>query len=673
MRTKTILRSFLSVIPLIGMGFLFNSHTPCVNAQSEIKRAQSNDDFSTQLEVSADEELSVSVLSSTVTPTSHTFQVSFKTGGTGYQSRTKSFTVASNDGEFYTYINSINEMDVDDREALVQKIENGEETAPEFTGYITRIEKGTTDGNIIIPKVFTRNGLFNCNIEALDVASAISNWDNISSITIPNTVKTVSSLTFEGAPSGVVFNIQSPDLVPDGWDDDWLPQGAILNTNYDYDDLISKRDSTATQSGNPVSFGDPSKNYIIGYYPTNGEGAKPLIMEYELVEQPGVKYYQEFTKTSTNANYDSVGEQIIGRTNSISVNIDLEEGQTVNTESLVIYNIYPAVKDSNNNYVPDVTNSTGFYVNPVLMFKKQYNINQFISYEFKEVSSFAGYIGVAMNIDLVSPTIYSSLNPTYYKNNLANIEKGVTQIRYRLTALNSCSFKVTYQTDSGLVSDIVPISTPVSYHKLEKQTGNNVVFLVKTSALGEQFDVKNLVSFEMVNFFITVDLFLPENNAIIARSNVTTRFGTVLILPPNSSSINLFDIDLTLIIFAVSYIVVYCGIAIGLYFYLKNKFKNDEFRRIKTKKYIQKAGLGLAGLGIVLYAVLFVILRLTAFANSVVVFNPIDPFIIGFGIAAILAIGYFIRSLIITIKAEKQRRTTIKLQLDKDVDDDGTH
>ena len=136
---------------------------------------------------------------------------------------------------------------------------------------------------------------------------------------------------------------------------------------------------------------------------------------------------------------------------------------------------------------------------------------------------------------------------------------------------------------------------------------------------------------------------------------------------------NLFDIDLTLIIFAVSYIVVYCGIAIGLYFYLKNKFKNDEFRRIKTKKYIQKAGLGLAGLGIVLYAVLFVILRLTAFANSVVVFNPIDPFIIGFGIAAILAIGYFIRSLIITIKAEKQRRTTIKLQLDKDVDDDGTH
>ena len=187
MKNKTILRSFLSVIPLFGMGFLLNSHAHDNIATADIKYAQSQtvSNFQNQTEIGADDEISVSVLSSTVTPTSHTYQLSFKTGGTGYQSRSKSFTVASNDQDFTDYIAQINDMDVADRNELIEKIENGEEIAPQFVGYVTKLNVGTSSGNINIPRVFTRNGLFECNIESIDIASAVYDWTGITSITIP--------------------------------------------------------------------------------------------------------------------------------------------------------------------------------------------------------------------------------------------------------------------------------------------------------------------------------------------------------------------------------------------------------------------------------------------------------------------------------------------------------
>ena len=72
-------------------------------------------------------------------------------------------------------------------------------------------------------------------------------------------------------------------------------------------------------------------------------------------------------------------------------------------------------------------------------------------------------------------------------------------------------------------------------------------------------------------------------------------------------------------------------------------------------------------------AILFIIIRATGFKNTVVTYNPADPFVIIFAIAGIIAFGYFVVVMVKTIKSEKERRKHIRLRLDEDVDDDGTN
>lgn len=668
-RTK-ILRSFLSVIPLLGMGFLLNAHTHVdATAHAEIKRAYENFDFSEQKEVSIDEKLAVSIVSSNTTPTSHSFEVTFKAGGEGYSTSTRNFVVASTDPEFYEYIDKLNAMELEDREALIKKIEEGEETAPLFDGYITKINGGgSTDGEVIIPQTFTRNGLFNCDIKEIYIA-AVEDWSGIQSITIPKSVDLVYEYSFDNAPEGIVFNLEHDSQVPQGWDPNWLPAGCTANINYDYQSLPD-RSKNGRQSTQAIAIDTENLNYILGYYPTDTSKELPLIMEYELNEQPGVKKYFEFKNQSSSTNYNSVGEL---SESFISLNCDilLGKNESVNKDTLVIRNIYPAIKEDNA-FVPDVNGSTGYYISPLKSYKNEYKLDEFITYSFDKVSNFCGYFTVGMNIDIVQPTVYQKLNKSYYNNNLANIEAGKTEIRYRISRLSSWTFDIAYKVGDTVVNEIIPVSTPIQSTKLNKINNNNIVFLINQNMLPDDFDVKNIVGFQINGLAITVDLYIAKTNSIIARSNATTRFSNVVVYDGDTGN-GFFDVDLMLIIVAISYIVGYAAIATGLYLYLKNKFKNDEFRRIKTGNYVKKATIGLVGLGIVIFEFIFIALRFNTLSNAIVVFNPVDAFIIGFGIASVLCIGYFIKELITTIKAEKQRRTTIKLQLDKDVDDDGTN
>ena len=128
-----------------------------------------------------------------------------------------------------------------------------------------------------------------------------------------------------------------------------------------------------------------------------------------------------------------------------------------------------------------------------------------------------------------------------------------------------------------------------------------------------------------------------------------------------------------LIIVAIIYIVVFVAGTIGLYFFLKNKYKNDEFRRMKNKPFIIKALLFLLGSMVVVFDIIFIVLRGTALNNAIVVFNPADAFIIVLSVLSVIIIGYFVKYLVGVIKTEKERRRIIKLKLNEDVEDDGTN
>jgi uncharacterized membrane protein len=142
---------------------------------------------------------------------------------------------------------------------------------------------------------------------------------------------------------------------------------------------------------------------------------------------------------------------------------------------------------------------------------------------------------------------------------------------------------------------------------------------------------------------------------------------------PYSNNAKLFNVNAFLIILAVSYIVLFIAGAIALYFYLKNKYKNDEFRRMKNRPFFTKCALFLVGSLIVLFDIVFIVLRGSALNNAIVVFNPADAYIIVLSVLSVVIIGYFIKYLVGVIKTNKERRIIIKLKLNEDIEDDGTN
>jgi uncharacterized membrane protein len=117
--------------------------------------------------------------------------------------------------------------------------------------------------------------------------------------------------------------------------------------------------------------------------------------------------------------------------------------------------------------------------------------------------------------------------------------------------------------------------------------------------------------------------------------------------------------------------VLYTGGTIGLYFYQKNKYKNDEFNRVNTKKFVRSALI--AGSFILLWTaeILVLVGRGTAFKNSLIVFNPLDVFIVVLSIILIIFTGYYIKFAIGKFKDNKAKRESARLKLSESVSDDG--
>ena len=134
-----------------------------------------------------------------------------------------------------------------------------------------------------------------------------------------------------------------------------------------------------------------------------------------------------------------------------------------------------------------------------------------------------------------------------------------------------------------------------------------------------------------------------------------------------------FNVNVFLFILIGSYIVLFLIASAVYFFIIKEKYKNDEFRRVKPKSFWLKAILAMFGSLVVILAIVFVVIRCTAMNNAIVVYNPVDAFIIITAVASVLIIGYFIKYLVAASKARKERIATLKLKLNEDVDEDGTN
>ena len=660
-------------------------------------------------EVEADtSKLSALTISSSITPSSHSFTFTFSTGGQGYSDITSTYLLAPSDDAYQAVYEEVNKMTDTERNARDKQnaLDENFDAIPDFNAYVFSITP-TLGKSIFLPKKLFRNHLFGLSPSSIGVGAydfselIFSEPINLAqdvNIYIPSNINDVyadSFLNLDACSTRVHFFVElSQTQVEEQWDAGWN-HGASVVYDYSYSDnaatVSGLRGSALSRimeyeydtEGNIVElvtenvivagvylaragsslFGDKDANYLLGYFKEGNE--LPLYLEYqvEVSGQPNETRYEQFLLASQDALYNSVGAKISSWSTTMSIDIRVIAGETIDVDSLVIHNIY-AKKDSDTSVEPD--ESAVYYISPRKVFAQSYEISDFLGISFQGVSHFMGNTSVKATITKGDQSIYQGLNPSGYRSNEANIISGKSYIRYRITSLSQSQYLIGYGDNK--VSQFA-VESPVSQYVLSSQV-NKFSYIFKDLDVAADFDVKSLKSLAFIGFYVSIDVY--GQNGPLARSNVSTRFGFVNIMSTGETA-NPFDADSLILWLMVGFIAAYLLVSTGLFFFYKERYKNDEFRRLKPKKYLLKAVLGLFGSLIVIAAFTFAILRATLFANAIVVYNPVDPFIIIFMIASVLVIGYFIKFIVIQTRAGSQRRKALKLKLNEDVAEDGTN
>lgn len=618
--------------------------------------------------------LMVTATSSSKTTMGQSFTLVFSTGGQGWCDSTTSFLLAPEDEEFESYYETFLTWPVERREEITEQYERGEYEPVHFNSYVYSLTATSAVHDIVIPRSLTRNHIFNLDVSRLGV-DLVKDWSNVTSITIPENVSEIYLDSFQNVPDTMVFNVE-PAADLDGWVPGWN-HGATVNYGCSYPEAKAEPLSKAGAS----KYGDEKKNYIIGWYPKEGE-QRPLVLEYyvrlpngELEDEPR---FFDFTPSSSTSLYECVGKQVIDYEKSLYCDVPLAEGESIAFDSttgnpkerIVLHNVYATKTKENGDAIPEPDFTQEYRVSPKQGYVRVYDSEDFINCTFAGLSTFSGFTSIDLRVDLSEANIYEHLKPNYYSDHLDEIKDGRLRIRYRLTSLGLCSFRVTYNHNGVDETKDVKIVTPVKQVKLNKQKGNQLSFLLKNSDVGKGFSVNSLRSVSFVSLYISLDLVTSKSQ--VARSNVITRFGYLEAMP-YADNVKSFDINMMLVILAIAYIAAFIGGTIALYFFLKNKYKNDEFRRMKNKPFFTKAVLFLLGSMIVVFDIVFIVLRGTAFNNAIVVFNPVDAYIMVLSVLSIIILGYFVKYMVAVVKANRERRRIIKLRLNEDVEDNGTN
>ena len=363
--------------------------------------------------------------------------------------------------------------------------------------------------------------------------------------------------------------------------------------------------------------------------------------------------------------------------------------------------------------------------NAIIRFSKMTSINELISTKYKSSSKFMNYTSVGMTVDKVLGTAYACLlknengdfdehgqmkvlllkeDGKYYsgqtayeaedvkvvksfrapllylednssrtkvETNLNAILKGEIRFRYTFSSLNMASLIISYKKNGTVNEKEIPIASPSPVIEINQEKNNIVSFLVNNDKL-EGINSNDILAVGVSGVTVNIHLYNSTSHNVVQNTQFINVFGNIEVLPISDKALAFFDINMYLLVFYLALTAFYAVLAVALFFYLKNKYKNDEFRRMRPKAYVKSALLGYLGVLLVSAAINFVVLRFGVFYSTVPTYNPIDAFVIAFGIFGAIAFGFFIRSAVLTIKLMKKRKKDKKLRLDADRPDDGT-
>ena len=672
-----------------------NAIAPISTQKSSAKQLTA-DDFLSEEEANY-EELGVSITQSTLTDTSQSLTVSFRSKTlSGYKTAIGNYIVEIDDPNYTG----------DDQNPAPDGYDkfNDETGLPEFEGKIAFIVGSVAEKNksVYVPSTFTKAGKFTAKITTIGAGcvsadGAEFNGDNawstgkITNIYIPNTIEKVEAAAFTGVPSeGVTIHYEGTEFPSSIFDAGWTdaPATALDASATSYNVKANKKASAAAGKVDlPDALGRPI-NFILGCTqdPNNPKVAsadcnRPLVIQYDKVKgESRETIFEELPLNNTTNNpYDSCGK-LSSMSYTRLFGYKLGSGESIDDHSIIFHNIMKADATG----VVDTTKT--YFAKPTIGYSEKQSITNLVSFRASNNSKFAGYsmftLRMDKNLSITSeryPTphsLYLDVKTDIYEQNKANIESGKTKIRYSLYNLYNSSFHFQYIGKSGELKDVViPVKSLISYQTLDDNKNNLVSVLLKNSAIADDFSPEKVRLFELQDITIQMDLLTTSDSgstSILGKSSISYRFAYITVID-TEANVKVFNWNLYLIIFFVAYVVVYAAAAFATYKIMKEKFKNDEFRRVNDKKFLKQALLGGGGLGLVLCAVLFIFMRTVGFKNTIVVFNPTDPLLIAFSIVALIIVGYFIVYVVKLVKAERERRKAIRLKLNEDVADDGTN
>lgn len=547
-------------------------------------------------------------------------------------------------------------------------------------------------------------------------------WTNINSLTIPSSVEQISTDALVGAKDAGVKIYAAPtetdiyalwetkkeeaekiepgsgDLVPMptelpeefwealAWDTGWTDTDDITYNRtfledtwyfpvYDEEGEVVipglNEFYTSPVNTNKQTLGE-GNNYLLSYHSKDEELSEhnfSFVLEYKIIGSNEVHFF-ELPLYSDKNFFDGIGSSIGFTDLKYAIDIPVKTGEEIDPDSLVFHNIHVAIRNEDGVYVPDES-SPVYRLIPNIVYNAPVRLNQFFTgISVDSLTTFANFTDLKVKFDLAEDS-FKALKPTSYAAHKSEIEDGTLSIRTQFSSISQSSYLITYKgANDALIEKRVSITTPMD--NVTIANGQAYGFLINNDAVGPDFAPSRIVSLTLVGFTIHLDLYNNVKHAITNNSKYDIRFATLSLIT-EAKPVGPVSIPLIFGLTFLGYAVVFALGAVALYFYRKNRFKNDEFRRMNTKKFVIASLKNFAGFAIVLAAVLFILGRWGWLRNSIVVFNPMDPGVVVFTILGAIFLGFTIKNVVVAIKIARERRKKMRLHLDQDVVEDGTN
>jgi hypothetical protein len=430
--------------------------------------------------------------------------------------------------------------------------------------------------------------------------------------------------------------------------------------------MTSRSYSDYMQSFTIVCNDSGSNNYVFGNY-EEGEHYYPLTFFYDVKKADGSTETRasKAELQSSQFTYDGLGlDYAAAESFTTYADLYLGAGESIDYATMRLTNIFYVQVSGTTEKVFTVDYSKNYYMHNATLksgAKVNLHLSDFMpSFKLKEVYSFNNYTSIIVDYSCTSDEMFKQLSSKYNEgDNKAKIEAGTYSIRMRLNNLTNTSLRVIGKDGTA---------------DLRVIRGTTVISMGHTGTfrfLIADVKVKDIVAFDLVNASLYGDIWSNEKNVVITRTGLNWRFGAIHFTTDGGAVAAPVNFGLIMVFVILGVALLYTGGTLGLYFYQKNKFKNDEFNRVNTKRFVRSALI--AGSFILLWTaeILVLVGRSTAFKNSLIVFNPLDVFIVVLSIILIIFTGYYIKFAIGKFKDNKAKRESARLKLSESVSDDG--